>query len=61
MLATFSATLRDEVHLNTWREDLLSIVQETMQPACVLLWLRRMTDHMQQFPNEMEPPDAHTA
>lgn len=39
-LAAFSETLRQEVDLATLREHLLSVVQETMQPATVSLWLR---------------------
>ena len=39
-LATFSATLRNEVELNQLREHLIAVVQETMQPAHVSLWLR---------------------
>src|SRR5213078_4329545 len=39
-LATFSATIRDEVDLNQLREDLLAVVEETMQPTHVSLWLR---------------------
>lgn len=40
-LAAFSATLRDEVDLKQLCEQLLSAVQETMQPAQVSLWLTR--------------------
>jgi hypothetical protein len=40
MLAAFSATLRSEVDLNELSEQLLAVVQETMQPTHVSLWLR---------------------
>jgi hypothetical protein len=39
-LAAFSATLRNEVDLDQLREGLLAVVQETMQPSHVSLWLR---------------------
>jgi len=39
-LAAFSATLRSEVDLNQLSEQLVALVQETMQPAHVSLWLR---------------------
>ena len=39
-VAAFSATLRQEVDLDQLREQLLAVVQETMQPANVSLWLR---------------------
>ena len=37
----FSAKLRNEVDLGELREHLLGVVQETMQPAHVSLWLRK--------------------
>jgi hypothetical protein len=40
-VAEFSTTLRNEVDLNQLREHLLAVVQETMQPAHVSLWLRK--------------------
>jgi len=39
-LEAFSATLRNEVELDQLREHLISVVQETMQPAHVSLWIR---------------------
>jgi hypothetical protein len=39
-LAEFSATLRNEVDLSQLSEHLITVVQETMQPAYVSLWLR---------------------
>ncbi len=39
-IAAFSKTLSNEVDLNQLRQDLLSVVQETMQPSHVSLWLR---------------------
>jgi hypothetical protein len=41
IIANFSSTLRDEVDLSQLREQLLTVVQETMQPAHVSLWLRK--------------------
>jgi hypothetical protein len=50
-LAAFSATLRNEVELDQLREQLVAVVQETMQPTHVSLWLR--TD---EYPGN---PDTH--
>ena len=40
-LAAFSATLRSEVDLSQLSENLVTVVQETMQPAHISLWLRQ--------------------
>ncbi len=40
VMAAFGTTLRTEVDVDTLREQLLAIVQETMQPAHVSLWIR---------------------
>jgi len=39
-IAAFSATLRNEVDLTQLSEHLLTVVEETMQPKYVSLWLR---------------------
>jgi hypothetical protein len=40
-LEAFSATLRSEINLNQLQEHLLNVVQETVQPTHVSLWLRQ--------------------
>jgi hypothetical protein len=40
IVAAFSSTLRQEVDLDQLREELLAVVQETMQPSHISLWLR---------------------
>ena len=54
IVEAFSATLRNEVDLNQLREHLITVVQETVQPAHVSLWLRE--------PNsKLPPPDRKAA
>ena len=40
IVAAFSATLRNQVDLNQLSEQLVAVVEETMQPTFVSLWLR---------------------
>jgi hypothetical protein len=44
----FSATLRNEVDLSQLREHLLNVVQETMQPVHVSLWVRSPRRHTEE-------------
>ena len=43
-LEEFSVKLREETDLQTLNSDLVGVVQETMQPAHVSLWLRPITE-----------------
>jgi hypothetical protein len=58
-LEAFSATLRIEVDLSQLREHLLNVVQETMQPTHVSLWLR-LPEHERthQAPWRANPPGS---
>ncbi len=57
IVAAFSATLRQEVDLDQLREHLVAVVQETMQPSHVSLWLRPPEhDGKQRAPWRAIPP-----
>jgi len=47
-LAAFTATLRDEVDLSELHEQLLAVVEETMQPKHVSLWICQPVQHEKQ-------------
>ncbi len=49
-LAAFSKALRNEVDLEQVRQQFLSIVQETMQPTQVSLWLRQSEREQRPLP-----------
>ena len=44
-LNTFSSTLQREVNLEQIHQQLLAVVQETIQPTQVTLWLRQSSRH----------------
>jgi len=57
-LEAFSATLRNEVDLSQLREHLLNVIQETMRPTRVSLWLRPPEHNgTQRAPWRATPPD----
>ena len=55
-LVAFSATIRDEVNLERLSEELMSVVEETMQPVHVSLWLRRVPRTTGQASSDNPPP-----
>jgi hypothetical protein len=55
-LAAFSATLRNEVDLDQLREQLVAVVEETMQPTFVSLWLRQTRQNANHKPWRANPP-----
>jgi hypothetical protein len=58
-VAAFSATLRNEVDLDQLRKQLLAVVQETMQPTHVSLWLRPPEHNgKQRAPWRADPPGS---
>jgi hypothetical protein len=54
-LAAFSATLQNEVDLSQLSEQLVTVVQETMQPASVSLWLRPSSQERKPGTNQLSP------
>jgi hypothetical protein len=64
-LASFSATLGQEVDLESVRQHLVAVVQETMQPAQVSLWLRpreqRSAEQLERLEIQIERPSGVSA
>ena len=55
-IQAFSSRLRDEVDLDTLSRELLVVVDQTMQPTRVLLWLRSSPPGSSDVPgNEARP------
>jgi len=57
-IAAFSANLHQEVDLDQLHEQLLVVVQETMQPAHISLWLRPPAANRKDAPNWSSSPPA---
>jgi hypothetical protein len=55
-LAAFSTILRNEVDLHQLHEQLIAVVQETMQPAHVSLWLRQPERRTEEQVHRLTPP-----
>jgi hypothetical protein len=60
IVAAFSASLRNEVDLSQLSEQLIAVVQETMQPAHISLWLRNPEHDEAPTPKTWisKPPDS---
>lgn len=58
ILAAYSAALRHEVDVSRLSEDLIAVVQETMQPAHISLWLRPTATSRQAQATESNPSPA---
>jgi hypothetical protein len=56
IIEAFSATLRNQVDLNTLSEQLVAVVEETMQPTFVSLWLRSPAHTEKRKPWRANPP-----
>jgi hypothetical protein len=59
-LAAFSATLRNEVDLKQVSEQLMAVVQETMQPTHISLWLRNPETSDRQNTRLLPPIDEES-
>jgi hypothetical protein len=57
-LAAFSVVLQSEVNLDAVREYLLAVVQETMQPAQVFLWMRAPSPPAKEMSHYPESSDG---
>jgi hypothetical protein len=60
-IANFSATLRGEVDLTELSERLVAVVEETMQPAHVSLWLRQPGQPRKTSIYVEKLPDSHVS
>lgn len=58
ILAAFSAILRNEIDLNQLNEELLAVVNETMRPAHISLWLRAPQQYVGTMPHGTEQPET---
>lgn len=48
VMERFASTVRDETDLDALTAELVRVIQETMEPEQVTVWLRPTTDHRPQ-------------
>jgi len=61
-IEAFTSTLREEIDLNQLRERFLNVIQQTMQPYSVSLWVRSATQQQQQEqPGSQKPSEVTVA
>jgi hypothetical protein len=48
-VAAFTSTLREEINLDKVRDGLLAVVQQTMQPQAVSVWVRKTVQHDMEY------------
>ncbi|SRR5260370_1000219 len=58
-IEAFTSTLREEIDLDQLRERFLAIIQQTMQPYSLSLWIRAASDQSEKSssPTEISVPD----
>jgi len=59
VMAAFSSTLRDEVNLDHLENSILGVVEQTLRPASVSLWMR--DDVLRPGDKEAEGYESHTS
>jgi hypothetical protein len=57
-IGAFSARLRDEIDLDTLSAELLAVIDQTMEPTRVSLWLRPPTRASQDHSDSVAPRPA---
>ena len=60
-ITAFSARLREEIDLDTLSAELVSVIDQTMQPTTVSLWLRPLAEAAEPLEHDRRSPGLVTA